>query len=258
MPIYIGNTKIKVDGVGKVYVGSQLVYQSGAAVLDYIVLSGQTTSLNRNSAFSFGGTVTAYYTDGTTADVTADTTFSGYNMSVAGTYTVTASYTEDSITKTATYTLTVNKIWEQLWSGSKSITYSSTNQSSPPADVTVATLKNLPATADMRVTFSASGQLWYSSGYQVRYKGWNSSWSTSKPSSPARNQSFNTTANFNYIIAVCQYYSSSSVPRAMSYVDLRYTASNGKFFLHAYYDSGGSYLSGKTMKITVTKIEIYR
>lgn len=50
-------------------------------------------------------TVTATYSDGTTADVTADATLSGYNMATAGTYTVTASYegltTEYTITVTA-------------------------------------------------------------------------------------------------------------------------------------------------------------
>ena len=40
-------------------------------------------------------------------------------MSVSGTYTVTASYTEDSTTVTATYSITVNKKWTQIWSGSK-------------------------------------------------------------------------------------------------------------------------------------------
>lgn len=78
--------------------------------LQSIVLSGQTTSLNRNATFSFGGTVTAHYSDSSTADVTANTTFSGYDMSTSGTYTVTASYTEDSTTVTATYSLTVKPI----------------------------------------------------------------------------------------------------------------------------------------------------
>ena len=52
-------------------------------------------------------TVTATYSDSTTADVTNSATFSGYNMSSAGTQTVTASYTEGGVTKTATYTITV-------------------------------------------------------------------------------------------------------------------------------------------------------
>ena len=105
--------------VKKIEDGEGNIIWQNAKVLQSITLSGQTTSLNRNATFSFGGTVTANYSDGTTADVTADTTFSGYNMSTSGTYTVTATYTEDTTTVTATYSLTVNKIWTQIWSGSK-------------------------------------------------------------------------------------------------------------------------------------------
>ncbi len=52
-------------------------------------------------------TVTATYSDGTEADVTADATLSGYDMNTAGSYTVTASY-ED---KTATTSITVNELY---------------------------------------------------------------------------------------------------------------------------------------------------
>ncbi len=101
------------DGLGNI-----LWQKQSAKVLQSITLSGQTTSLNRNAAFSFGGTVTAHYSDSSTADVTADTTFSGYNMSTSGTYTVTASYTEDGVTQTATYSLTVNPIWTTVYNNS--------------------------------------------------------------------------------------------------------------------------------------------
>lgn len=106
MAIFNGNQKVKLSGIAKVYVGTTLVYQN-APVLTSITLSGQTTSLDRGSAFSFGGTVTAHYDNGTTANVTSSTTFSGYNMSSTGQYTVTASYTENNVTQTATYTLKV-------------------------------------------------------------------------------------------------------------------------------------------------------
>ena len=82
-----------------------------------IELSGQKTSIDRKQAFDFGGTATATFDNGTTEDVTSSTTFSGYDMSVAGTYDVVASYTSGEVTKSATYSLTVNKIWETLWSG---------------------------------------------------------------------------------------------------------------------------------------------
>ena len=76
--------------------------------LSSISLSGPTTVFTVGDAFSFGGTVTAHYTDFTTSNVTASSTFTGYDMSTAGEYTVTVSYTEGT-TETASYTITVNE-----------------------------------------------------------------------------------------------------------------------------------------------------
>lgn len=75
--------------------------------LSSISLSGQTTQFYVGDAFSFGGTVTALYSDNTEANVTASSTFSGYNLSTAGEQTVTASYTYEGVTKTAKYQITV-------------------------------------------------------------------------------------------------------------------------------------------------------
>ena len=79
-------------------------------VLSSISLSGTyPTTFHTGDAFSHEGmTVTANYEGGTTKDVTADATFTGYNMSTTGVQTVTVSYTENSTTKTATYEITVN------------------------------------------------------------------------------------------------------------------------------------------------------
>ncbi|MBQ7533553.1 MAG: hypothetical protein IJT45_07685 [Bacteroidales bacterium] len=55
-------------------------------------------------------TVTATYDDASTANVTSSATFTGYNMSTPGEQTVTVSYTENNITKTASYTITVNAL----------------------------------------------------------------------------------------------------------------------------------------------------
>ena len=74
--------------------------------LSSISISGYTTSFDVGESFSFGGTVTAHYSDSTTADVTSSATFTGYNMSIAGNYTVTVTYSE----KTATYDITVNAV----------------------------------------------------------------------------------------------------------------------------------------------------
>lgn len=101
--------------------GGVVIWSAGPR-LTSITLSGYNTSLNKDSTFIFGGTVTAHYSDNTTADVTLSTTFTGYDMSTAGEQTVTASYTENGITKTATYTLTiVAEAWHTIWEGSKTI-----------------------------------------------------------------------------------------------------------------------------------------
>lgn len=77
--------------------------------LSYISISGDyKTSFTVGDTFSFGGTVTAHYNDNSTADVTSQATFSGYNMNVSETQTVTVSYTEGGIPKTTTYTITIS------------------------------------------------------------------------------------------------------------------------------------------------------
>lgn len=76
--------------------------------LESISVSGQKTSFNVGDTFSFGGTVTANYSDNTSADVTSSATFSGNDMSAAGEQTVTVSYTEGGVTKNTTYSIVVN------------------------------------------------------------------------------------------------------------------------------------------------------
>lgn len=80
--------------------------------LTSITLSGDyPTTFNVGDTFSHEGmTVTATYDDNTSEDVTADATFEGYDMSTAGTQTVTVSYTKADVTKTATYEITVNAV----------------------------------------------------------------------------------------------------------------------------------------------------
>ena len=78
--------------------------EEAPATLESIAVSGQTTDFTVGDEFAFGGTVTATYSDGTTADVTSSATFAGYNMSAAGTYEVTVTYEG----KTCTYNITVS------------------------------------------------------------------------------------------------------------------------------------------------------
>lgn len=183
MPIDFSQVKkitIPEGDVKSISVGGVVIWEEASAkVLSSITLSGQTTSLNRGASFSFGGTVTAHYSDSTTADVTSSTTFSGYNMSVAGTYTVTASYTEDGVTKTATYQLTVNKVWTTLWSGSKTI--KATYNVSGTSNNFASSANNTGYRPQLRLTFTLTNTT--SSGTKYYYKNSND-WSTGAPASP--------------------------------------------------------------------------
>ncbi len=90
-----------------------VTYSDPSAVskeLSYITISGYKSEFAVNSSFSFGGTVTAYYDNETSADVTSSATFTGYNMSSLGSQTVTVTYTEGEVTKSASYSITVAKL----------------------------------------------------------------------------------------------------------------------------------------------------
>ncbi len=77
--------------------------------LDHITLSGNyPTEFTQGDTFSHEGmVVTATYEDNSTKNVTNSAEFTGYNMSTTGNQTVTVSYTENEVTKTATYDITV-------------------------------------------------------------------------------------------------------------------------------------------------------
>ena len=87
------------------------------AELVSISISGQTTEFEVGDTFSFGGTVTAHYDDTTSANVTSSATYSGYNMSESGEQTITVSYTENGVTKTTTYVITVTSSAELILTG---------------------------------------------------------------------------------------------------------------------------------------------
>lgn len=88
---------------------SQSITVSAPKTLSSITISGQTTALVEGDIFSFGGTVTAHYSDSSSENVTSSATFSGYNMTALGNQTVTVSYTRNNVTKTTTYTLNVGQ-----------------------------------------------------------------------------------------------------------------------------------------------------
>ena len=70
-----------------------------------ISVSRQKSSFTVGDEFSFGGTVTATYSDDSTEDVTASATFTGYDLSTAGNQTVTVTYNQ----KTTNYGITVSQ-----------------------------------------------------------------------------------------------------------------------------------------------------
>ena len=77
------------------------------ATLTSIAASGQTTQYTVGDTFSFNGTCTATFDDGTTRVVTP--VVSSPDMSSIGTKTVTLTYTEYGVTVTATYNITVSE-----------------------------------------------------------------------------------------------------------------------------------------------------
>ena len=100
---------------GAVYISSiEIVWEvagGSSYPLTSISLSGTyQTTFTKGAAFSHEGmTVTATYSDASTKDVTASATFTGYDMATLGQQTVTVSYKEGEVTKTAIYGITVNE-----------------------------------------------------------------------------------------------------------------------------------------------------
>ena len=78
-------------------------------VLSSISVSGQKSSFIVNRAFSFGGVVTAHYSDSSTKDVTSSAQFTGYDMSQTGPQVVIVTYSEGGVNAQTTYQITVNE-----------------------------------------------------------------------------------------------------------------------------------------------------
>lgn len=91
---------------GKTYSQQCSVTVSATKQVSSIAVSGQKTTYNVDDTF-VKPTVTATYNDGTQAEVSNDASYTGYDMSVAGDYTVTVSYSYGGVTKTAAYEISV-------------------------------------------------------------------------------------------------------------------------------------------------------
>lgn len=92
---------------GTEYSKTCTVTVSATKQVSSISVSNPKTSYTVDDTF-VKPTVTATYNDDTQAIVTDDASFTGYDMSVADSYTVTVSYSYGGATKTATYEITVS------------------------------------------------------------------------------------------------------------------------------------------------------
>lgn len=86
---------------------SQAITVSPAKTLTSITIGSYTTSFVEGDTFSYGGIVTAHFSDSSSTDVTSSAHFTGYNMTSIGNQTVTVSYTYKGIIETQKYNISV-------------------------------------------------------------------------------------------------------------------------------------------------------
>lgn len=102
----VSDTSVTITYGGKST--SQSITVNKVKALTSISISGYTTQFVEGDTFSFGGTVTAYYDDSTSENVTSNATFTGYTMTTVGQQTVTVSYAYKGVTETAQYNITIS------------------------------------------------------------------------------------------------------------------------------------------------------
>ena len=119
--------------------------------LESITLSGYKTEYTVGDTFSFNGTCTAYYENGTA--VVTPTSVSSPDMSTTGTKEVVVTYTENGVTVRATYNITVSEKEED--------TYSITVRNVTGATITVSTPESLKAKKDDSVVFKVNVETGY-------------------------------------------------------------------------------------------------
>ena len=105
----------KHDSSSTEYTDDVTISVTQAKVLTSISVDQSSQNYKIGDAFQTR-TVTANYGDGTSAPVTA--TFSGYNMDVAGDYTVTVAYSEGGVDLSKTYSISVKTISSYTVTGS--------------------------------------------------------------------------------------------------------------------------------------------
>jgi endonuclease I len=80
------------------------------AALVSISTSGQTNEFALGDTFVYDGTCVATYENGKQQNITPDVNSSGVNMNQTGTYQVGLSYTENGVTKSTSYSVTVSEV----------------------------------------------------------------------------------------------------------------------------------------------------
>ena len=182
------NTSVTISYGGK-SCSQAITVTAASKTLSSISISGSyKTSFTVGDTFSFGGTVTANFSDSTTQDVTGSATFNGYNMSSTGNQTVTVSYTYGGTTKTTSYSITVassggsssettyNLVTDGLSVGDKVVIVAQANRTATTGYALTSTLVSQyyfsPTEATMsnqKLTLTSSMAVWtvgsYSGGY---------------------------------------------------------------------------------------------
>ncbi len=224
-----------------------------APTLTKIEVGGQTTTFTVGDTFKFDGTVTATYSDGTTADVTDYATFSGYDMSSAGDQKVTVSYDG----KTCEYQITVKeastggddentetKYYVKVtsaptdWSGTYLIVYeegkiafdgslTTLDAVENKVDVTIEDGK-IEATDAMKArqfTINASGHIQSASGYYIGQTSDTNGLKSNKTTSYTNTFSLNTDGTVNVVSggAYLRYNATSGQERFRYYKSSSYT-----------------------------------
>lgn len=217
-------------------------------ILDRIYITfGTKNNYDVNQTF-VDPIITAYYTDGTSANVSALCTSVGGDTSTVGTKLVTTSYTEGGITKTVTYNIYVRS-FETIWTGQKNISWTMSS-STVPSSVDVYTDSTL-TTGNYRFTYSMSD----SSGPPTSpYYFHNGNNTLDKPNNPNTCNGINPSNDLQGILGCVGKKVFSSTP--YKYIKLNWDATNHKFVSVAGYSSGtsGGATTG-TISLNITKIE---
>lgn len=235
------------------------IYVEVKKIADYITLGGYNTLLYKNDSFVYGGQVTATYKDGTAAVVTSPLEFTGYNMSVAGNYTVNVNYqtkakwnmgvpqTKTTASVDSTYQLKVSE-WIEIWSGSITRTRNASGTAVSTDIVSPSSSQLLAGNNTFRITYSMAGV-----GSTVSYQENGSTVSTYHSPLSTTINTLNPDSQTTYTIAYVRGGTSSN---AYYQVQLRWDYNNLKFYLYDNKSILGS-PTDSSATMTVTKIERY-